>query len=201
MKLKKILLVEDRPERQEQYIPEGKEGVQKLMNIKGLSCLIGHDCKTHLETLKTNTSILDEFDLLIYHRSALDKLGLTNKVNEYVKNKKKPLIHFTGGENNVIYSTEGFEYLLLSSRIFYSDKLYDFIDKFQLEEQIPLIRFVYGDNWKLSYFLKLRAMLWRDKLEKVPFEERYDEILKKINKTEITAEELEHEIKKATFFI
>lgn len=195
--MKKILIVEDRPERQEQYMPRGKKGVEELSTIRGVVNCIGQDCKEHLEKLTTGDfSILNGYNLIIYHRSALSKLGLVNDVNQYCREAKVPLIHFTGGESSVIYSNIGFEYLLISSRLFYSHRLFDFITTFQEEKELQLISFAYGENWKLPYYLKLRNMLWQDNLKETPFEREYQEVCDSIGKEKISYSELEIEIRK-----
>jgi hypothetical protein len=204
--MKKILIVEDRPERQEQYIPEGELGVKRLSQLESVTNIAGGvGCTQHLKTLKTSTNALDEFDLLIYHRSALSSSGVINEVNQYCKDTGKPLIHFTGGANNITYLDDKFEYLLLSSRIFYSEKLFQFIDLFQKEEDLPLIRFAYGENWKLYYYLELRDMLWKDgiaDLNSIQGDPSYEEILDILDsKEDLTIEKINTEIEKHTLLI
>lgn len=195
--MKKIIIVEDRPERQEQYIPDGKHGVEKLSATPGVFNCIGQDCKNHLDRLaQGDFTVLDGYDLIIYHRSALHKSGLVNDVNQYCQSTQVPLIHFTGGESSVIYSHSGFEYLLISSRLFYSSRLFDFIDSFRKNPTLPLIHFAYGDNWRLPYYLRLRNMLWQDQLEATPLLPDYQELCESIGKESISYAELTLEIRK-----
>lgn len=200
--MKKILIVEDRQELQEQYMPEGKKGVEKLSTIPYVDNCIGQDCKNHLEKLRDGDfSVLHGYSLIIYHRSALGKLGLINEINHYCRENKKSLIHFTGAESVTQYSNIGFEYLLISRRLFYSNKLFDYIDSFQLSNELPLISFAYGKNWKLPYYLELRNKLWMDHLEESPIEQRYQELCDSIGRKKITYSELEKEIRKITLMI
>jgi hypothetical protein len=106
---KKILLIENRPARQEQYLPNGQADVEKFSQMNFF--LTYNLFKEYLESInQNNLEFLTQFDLIIIHRSALGELSngsAVNRVISYCKELAKDLILFSGGISSSIYTEEG----------------------------------------------------------------------------------------------
>ena len=158
---KKILLIENRPDRQVQYLPNGKSDVERIAEMKSF---LTHDYfEEHLEKINQNKlEFLDQFDLIIIHRSALGELSngsAVNRIISYCKELAKDLILFSGGISSSIYTEEGGRFLLINSKDFYSENLIPFLNQYNKEKIQKLIQLKYGNTWRLTYLLQLREYL------------------------------------------
>jgi hypothetical protein len=158
--MKKILLLEDRQERQLQFLPNHEEDLKELESLPHLEMIKGQAFTKFIEELaaEADLSKLLNYDLLIFHRSAIAKKGLVSKINEYVQKNKKSLIYFSGGITQNVYSQLDYPFLLINSKDLYSNRLILFLRKFSTEN-IKLLWILYGDNWQLTYLLKYRELL------------------------------------------
>ena len=106
-------------------------------------------------------SLLNGYDLIAIHRSYLIKHGIYNALLEYIKPRNKYLIVFSGGVSQNTVLNKGFQ-LTVNSSDFYTEKLPSFIEEFCKDEAIksPLLKYLYGDSWKLTLLLKYRYFLW-----------------------------------------
>lgn len=154
--MKKILLIEDRPGRQLQFI--GNLQADELSNLEGLKSPQESECRTMIECLNSeNVGNFANYDLIIVHKSSLNSKGL-NTLNSICKKGKIDLILFSGGLSQLNYQNDGYRCLSINSKDFYSNHLIYFIKKYLREEIQNLLELIYGDNWKLSFLLQYRQL-------------------------------------------
>ena len=76
---RKVLLIENRPGRMLQYLPNGKDDVDKLSTLK---CLQKDNFRDFLDALNNDDlSSLSSYDLIMIHRSALGELSNGSKIS------------------------------------------------------------------------------------------------------------------------
>jgi hypothetical protein len=100
--------------------------------------------------------------MIAIHNSYLSNLGIYGEVTEYIKKSEKYLIVFSGGIPQNTILNKG-QQLNINSTDFYTDKLPSFIESFCNESIItnPLLKYLYGDSWKLTLLLQYRYLLWK----------------------------------------
>lgn len=186
--MKKILLLENRPGRQEQYL--GSENIKKLQTLQGLKTLLGEECSEMINKLNnSDDSQLNEFTLIIIHRSALSPTGIDTVINHCQK-KKKDLIFFSGGISQSLYTTsQNFPYLLVNSKDFYYNML-NFLTKFVKGEAEHITELLYGDNWQLNLMLNYRQLIIKENLSRTEenFKESIEELIGKRSLEELNRE-------------
>ena len=137
----KIVLIEDRRSRMEIYLENGESDVDKLSKLEYLDLYGPDDAKNNIS--KSDYSFLQKYQLIIAHRSALLETSNTSAINElyeYCKSNKKDLILFSGGIAQSSYFEDGFNVLLINSKVFYHQRLFAFLDDYSNEEnEIKLI--------------------------------------------------------------
>ncbi|MBK6964937.1 MAG: hypothetical protein IPH20_13615 [Bacteroidales bacterium] len=152
LRMKKILLLEDRKTRQELFLRDNNLSLTDLPT--SLHNTLGDDCKEFLEKIKTKNDLIDEmlegYDVIVAHRSGLSAYGVYNVFINYFKRTGKKFVVFSGGINGVIYISEEF-LLLINSKQLYSRKLLDFIKS----EELDVNYLSYGNKWKLNYLIRL----------------------------------------------
>lgn len=159
--MKKVILFENRPSRQEIYLPNGKNDVDKLRTYEFLAL---YDETEHSKLISNGDfEFLDEFNLLIFHRSYLVEFKNGSKLNpifNFCKQHSKDLILFTGGVSGSTYLQEGnFQSLTISAKDFYSN-IIDFLPSYSLsEERKNLLGLKYGEKWEGIFMLQLRELL------------------------------------------
>ncbi len=190
---KQILLLEDRPYRQSQYLDE--RAIDKLQKIRNLTFPKGNECDKWIENINNNffSQNLEYFDLIIIHRSALNEDGKKNII-EFCKRKKKSLVFFSGEISQSIYTEIEFPYLLLSTKDFYQPHLTDFFIKLSNGELEHLTELIYGQRWKLNAMLGYRQLLLKGDLSRI--EEKLKDGFESIIGGGKKLAELEKEIKK-----
>jgi len=146
--MKKIVLIEDRLDRQKQFLEE-KEIIELNKIIVYIDIRI-----TINQVNEKNSENLKDIDLIIFHRSAIDKKGLSF-LTEFCNKNDTDLILFTGSISQVSFFTNISQVLLINSKDLYSSKLLPFLKNYE-KNSSNLLELVYGDNWKLTYLLKLR---------------------------------------------
>jgi len=151
--MKKILLLEDRKSRQELFLRDNSLSVADLP--PSISNVLGDSCKEFLERIKINNDLinemLDDYDVIIAHRSGLSAYGIYNVFINYFKRTRKKFVVFSGGINGAIYSNEEFQFLLVNSKQLYSNKLLDF----SKSDELDINNLIYGNKWKLNYLIRL----------------------------------------------
>lgn len=138
----KILLIEDRIERQKLFSEDS-----------------GFDFDKYIDILD-NRSSLDGIDLSIYstiicHRSAFGESNdnILDRLKDHCKKTKTQLVFFSGGISSTFYSNTTYEFLLLNSKSFYSQNLAFYLDEILKSSLSNLGIMAYGKNWKINLML------------------------------------------------
>jgi hypothetical protein len=154
---KKILLLEDRPSRQSQFLSNDQiEALNKIENVKMPKADV---CVSIIEKINEGEAEVDGYDLIIVHKSSLNQNGL-----RFLKGLKKDLILFSGGLSQMVYQNEEFPLLTINSGDLYNNNFIHFL-KIYVEGKVKILtELVYGDKWKLSILLYYRMI--RTKLDK-----------------------------------
>ncbi len=140
--MKKILLIEDRVERQEKFSDD--TGIE-------LS-----DYRDFLDNQKEiDLSKLEGYSTIIVHRSAFGDRNdnVLDHLKSYCADSKTNLVFFSGGITSTYYSKTKYEFLLLNSKAFYSRNLKAFLDLTKEKGQTNLLLLGYGENWQMNLML------------------------------------------------
>lgn len=148
----KVIIIEDRPTRQEIFLE--KTGV-KLSNFDCLDNYTGDHVDIIKDSFSKNDfSICDSYNVIALHKSAFKAITI-DKLKEYIKEKGKRLILFSGGISSSVYTKEPFEYLYIKSEKFYSKNLDLFLSVIQQEKEIKFLLLMFGEEWKLNVILNV----------------------------------------------
>ncbi len=140
--MKKILLIEDRVERQENFSED--TGIK----LSGYSEFLDNQTEIDL-------SNLNGYSTIIVHRSAFGdrKDNVLDHLKSYCTDTKTNLVFFSGGITSTYYSKTKYEFLLLNSKSFYSSNLKLFLEFVKDEGYPNLLLLGYGRNWKINLML------------------------------------------------
>ncbi len=141
--MKKILLIEDRVERQNRFTLD-----------TNISLDIYNDILDRKETFDKNSS-LDNYSVIITHRSAFgeSKDNILDYLKKYCENSQTKLVFFSGGISSIFYSKVKYEFLLLNSKTFYSKNLELFLKDFKQRQKPNILLLGYGKKWKTNILL------------------------------------------------
>ena len=140
----KAILIEDRVYRQKKLLGQNLNELIKpfLTNISG-----GQDFADIQKSLiNKEFSVLDEFSVIMLHRSAFDT-NTRNGLIDYLRKVDKKIVFFSGGISGCQISKIGnLEFLLINVNQFYSENLMLFIKN----EAQNLQELAFGNNWRIS---------------------------------------------------
>lgn len=160
--MKKIILFENRPERQRLYLKYSENGQNDLDTFQSLT---KYDDQHDALISKNDFEFLSDFDLIIFHRSYLVEFKNGSKLTpiySFCKENSKDLVLFTGGVNGSTYYQENnfkFQSLTISAKEFYLNIL-DFLNAYiESDTRKCLLELKYGSKWKIEYMLQLRELL------------------------------------------
>jgi hypothetical protein len=156
--MSRILLLEDRPSRQNNSLPNGISDINTLKSMNDLIMPEGDFCKKIINDINEQVyKFVSGIELIMIHRSSLSAAGLKYLDNYCIKNNSA-LILFSGGTSEAIYNDDEFRLLSLNSADFYTERLIPFIEKFFLSSDTHLLELIQS-NWRVSYLLKLRHLI------------------------------------------
>jgi len=142
--MKKILLIEDRADRQELFLKNTQIDLTEYGDILD-----------NTVEKQNNSFDFEEYSTIIIHKSAFDSQKMYD-IEKVCKENKIVLILFSGGNILNYYNVEnGFKKLELNSKDFYSNNLKLFLDNYKRKEEIEPLILSYGEKWKLNILLKL----------------------------------------------
>lgn len=145
-----IAIIEDRISRLEQFTDF------ELKKCKSVTIISGLEFDTLITLLNSNdTNSLDRYECIASHRSALAN-EVRDKLKEYCRKKRKPLIFFSGGITSSVLKDLDFPFLHINSKEFYSGNLKIFIEACEVSSTVNLLALQFGKKWKLSLLLNLR---------------------------------------------
>lgn len=194
--MNEIILIEDRPGRQRQFLTDKQFGM--LCEKSYLSMPQEEICRALIDEINSNnTSSLLRYSLVIIHRSSLARSGL-KALDDLCKTQKIDLILFSGGLSQLTYVREKYQSLSLNSKEFYNNYLTNFLDKYSNEKTISLLELVYQSNWKLGLLLRHRLLKTKEMFEEDEFVQVIlEEEMKQIEKiTGISSDSVGSEINK-----
>lgn len=149
----KIILLEDRPIRQEVFtnlLDKDLNNIPSLTNISG-----GSNFQKLKENILGDISIFDIYNAIMIHRSALSNEERA-KLIDYIGNNGKLLVFFSGGISSTLIQQVGKGQLLtINSKDFYSENLLLFIENNGCEA----LELAFGKNWKLSLLIDANEKL------------------------------------------
>lgn len=194
--MNEIILIEDRPGRQRQFLTEKQFGM--LCEKSYLNMPQEEICRTLIDEINSNnTSSLLKYSLVMIHRSSLDRNGL-KAIDDLCNVQKIDLILFSGGLSQLIYAREKYQSLSLNSKEFYNNHLISFLDKYSQEKTTSLLELVYQSNWKLELLMRYRLLKTKEMFEEDEFVQVIlEEEIKQIEKiTGISSDSVNSEINK-----
>lgn len=149
--MKKVLLIDDRSERQRRFSAETDINLALYNDI--LENVTGEDYYKYVKVFLDNEFTIDH-DVIIVHRSAFGETekNILDILKEYCKKENKKLIFFSGGISSTFYINRDFEFLLVNSKVLYSDNLKLFLDDV-LRNDINILKIAFGKHWKLNILL------------------------------------------------
>ncbi len=156
--MKQILIIEDRTQRQEQFLE--KTGIE-ISKYDFIDNAIGEKYTSIKENLLKDTSILDKYDVIISHRSAFDKDNgkILDSIKDYCEQNQKYLILFSGGISTSYYVKTPYELLSLNSKDFYNVNLGLFLDELKNNDVLNLLLLAFGKKWKLNLIFNVLEKL------------------------------------------
>ena len=151
--MRKILLIEDRFKRQQDLLDGQGVSLDKYNDI--LDNKIGDEYLSFNQEIKDDNFNLNSYEVIIAHESIFkeDNRVILNKLRNYCKAKNKPLVLFSGN-NEDSYLNEGYEELGLISTKLYSENLVLFLDDFR-KENCNILILSYGRHWKTNVMLNV----------------------------------------------
>ena len=168
----KILFLEDRTDRQVLFLPNGIEDLNTIKSIDNVIMPEPNTCKKIIEQINQQQfENIDEYNLIIVHRSILKNSGISF-LNEKCKNKNIKLVFFSGGISQVFYNNTDLEQIFINSSDFYSERLIPFLYNFCQEENVSILE-LFHKNWKLSYMMLHRQLTQNLKITKVDNSDPY----------------------------
>jgi len=140
--VKKILLIEDRLERQIKFIEDTGIDLNKYSNIM--------DNQTSLDK-----NLLKKYSTIITHRSAFGDSddNVLDYLKKHCEETKTKLVFFSGGISSTYYSKTKYEFLLLNSKSFYNKNLELFLEDVKASQKENLLLLAYGKKWKINILL------------------------------------------------
>jgi len=151
----KVILIEDRNERQKLFIEKFNFDLEKYNDI--LFNAVNDKYQEVYENIKMNNfDFLKKFDVIISHKSAFedDNSKIIFRLEQFAKTYNKKLVFFSGNiDTTSYYKKDEFEYLEINSTILYSNNLKIFLD-FLKEDKLYILSLAYGKKWKLNIFIE-----------------------------------------------
>jgi len=146
----KLLIIEDRIPRLQQFAGFDLENCTEVEILKDVSY---DTLLSELEEGKVHS--LEKFACIAAHRSALS-VKTTDTLKTYCNKSKKPLILFSGGISTSMFKDDGFPFLNINSKDFYSINLKYFLEELRLNRRPNILIIQFGLKWKINLLLKLR---------------------------------------------
>ncbi len=172
--MKKILLIEDRKERQQRFVNHTNIDLNEYSDT--LENRTGQAYDEVYESFKKGEFNFDDYVMVISHKSAFngDTQEVLYGIENECKNRAIPLVLFSGGITANYYEEEKkFKKLELNSKDFYSQNLQLFLDNYKKNRKIELLMLSYGKRWKLDIVLncmeKINYFIEDNKEEKVVY--------------------------------
>jgi len=152
--MKKILLIEDRKERQKLFSYQTKIDFDTYKDI--LDNKIGQDYQDFYESVNSGEFDFDNYVVVVVHKSAFngDTQEILYKIEKKCQEKDIALVLFSGGVTSNYYEeNDFFKKLELNSKDFYSINLELFLENYIKNGVVEPLILSYGERWKLNILL------------------------------------------------
>ena len=175
--MKKILLIDDRTRRQDSFTKD--TGIDLALYGDIIDNFTAESYEELLERFRSGDfDMLNDYETIITHRSAYSEINsqVLDKLKDICKKPNKKLVFFSGGISSIFYQKEPFEFLLVNSKVLYSENL-----KLFLESSEPNVLMIgYGKKWKLNILLnileKINKFMESNSEDEILYDEFTDEI-------------------------
>jgi len=178
--MEKILLVEDRPQRQQNFLEKQVIDLTQMNDIL-VNCV--DEVHRHLiEDIKTETIDWNQYSTIIIHRSGFSQ-EILDKLKEFCKNNNTTikLVFFSGGISSTFYMAQPYEFLQLNSKELYTKNLKLFLET----NGNNLLQLAYGEEWEVNRLLnkleKINKFIEDNKIKEDGENAYYSEFSEKIN--------------------
>lgn len=160
--MNKFLIIDDRAERKKTLLNEKEILSLDAFERQGILSM-----RTSLEfkNMPPSKDDIDEaingYSVIAIHRSWLVENDLINDFEEYMSkdNSDKIFIIFSGGTTTTGL-TNNYKSLYINAGNFYTPKLIEFIENNKEDNNTNLLKFLYGNSWRLPLLLEYRNLLW-----------------------------------------
>lgn len=162
--MRKILFLEDRPERQRIFLPIGENDVSVLRNMQNIVMPELEDCKITISNINSNKNfIIEGISLIVIHESSLTVQGL-RFLNKTCKENNIGAILFSGGISQTAFNNEDYDMLYVNSSDLYTERFIPFLEKYKNDSSTHLLELI-NPNWRISYWFLLRQLLNTKEIE------------------------------------
>lgn len=146
----KIALVENRISRQQQFTTRPLDDFKSLVWITGE---LFNQFKAELNA--GDAAQLNSYGCLMIHLTALS-VGERDIVKAHCREKRKPLVFFSGSITASNQISVDFPFLNINSKDFYSDHLSMFLQEADDSKEINLALLQFGTSWRFNILLDVR---------------------------------------------
>lgn len=178
--MKKILLVEDRPQRQQNFLEKQSIDLTQ-MHDRLVNC--AEEVHQYLiEDIKNEDIDWNQYSTIIIHRSGFEQ-EILDKLKEFSQLNSLKLVFFSGAISSTFYMAQPYEFLQLNSKELYTKNLKLFLET----NENNLLQLAYGEEWEVNILLnkleKINKFIEDDKLDEKRDGENalYSEFSEKIN--------------------
>ena len=157
----KVLLIEDRKKRQEEFINQTGINLNDSIYSSILDNMVDDKYLDIFKQLKSDILDFDDYSVIISHKSAFENENseILSKLEIYCQNNNKVLVLFSGGiDTNYYFKNEEHEHIELNSKTLYSENIKLFLEDCRDDNLNPLM-LCYGDKWKLNILLNILEKL------------------------------------------
>jgi len=170
----KAILIEDRVNRQKNILGRKLHELTQFAFLKNISG--GKDFEELNQKLNNKEySVLDEYSLIMLHRSAIET-NTRNGIIEYLKKSNKKVVFFSGGISGCQFSKlNGLDFLLINVSQFYSDNLFYFLNN----NGDNLLVLAFGNQWQISILIDAyeKLVIYAKSFQRKPFAKIDSEII------------------------
>lgn len=146
--MSKVVLIEDRINRQANKLGSKLGYLERHSNLNNISGGVDFEYIKNKLT-KLDFTVLEEYSVIMLHRSAFDS-NTRNAMLEFMKKTNKKAVFFSGGISGCQINRIGeFEFLLINVNDFYGDNLLLFLEN----DAHELLELAFGKNWQISILM------------------------------------------------
>lgn len=148
--MKRVILIEDRPTRQEKFTKHLDQNLNEIVLLKNICGGVKFD--EYKEKISSNNlSDFMEYDVIMIHRSALNQAERLYLI-EFIKSQSKTVVFFSGGISSISLQEIGKGNILtINSKDFYSISLINYL----FSEPLNILELAFGSQWAVNLQVSL----------------------------------------------